>query len=188
MILTWIANLQANTFDSTYIKDPYFQKLLKTNSQVPIFYNEQVRKQIGNYLKNLNNSTSILIGKTQYYQQLYGAYFDQAGIPKQLLLASAAFCNSDPLFVDPDGGSGMWSMSYAIAKKYKLRMHLDGARLLNALVEQKISPDEYVKDFNTVSFCFSKGMGCPLGSVLLGSEEDIWYARNLRKMLGGGMR
>ena len=120
MILTWIANLQANTYDSTYIKDPYFQKLLKTSSQVPIFYNEQVRKQIGNYLKNLNNSTSILIGKTQYYQQLYGPYFDQAGIPKQLFLASAAFCNSDPLFVDPDGGSGMWSMSYAIAKKYKL--------------------------------------------------------------------
>ena len=51
MILTWIANLHANTYDSTYIKDPYFQKLLKTNSQVPIFYNEQVRKQIGNYLK-----------------------------------------------------------------------------------------------------------------------------------------
>ena len=75
-----------------------------------------------------------------------------------------------------------------IAKKAKLRMHLDGARLLNALVEQKIEPHEYVEDFNTVSFCLSKGMGCPLGSVLLGSEEDIWYARNIRKLVGGGMR
>jgi membrane-bound lytic murein transglycosylase D len=137
MILTWIANLQANTYDSTYIKDPYFQKLLKTNSQVPIFYNEQVRKQIGNYLKNLNNSTSILIGKTQYYQQLYGPYFDQAGIPKQLFLASAAFCNSDPLYVDPDGGSGMWSMSYAIAKKYKLNS--------NSYVDFRRNPDKSSK-------------------------------------------
>ena len=46
----------------------------------------------------------------------------------------------------------------------------------------------YAEDFNTVSFCFSKGMGCPVGSVLVGSEEDMWYARNMRKMLGGGMR
>jgi threonine aldolase len=67
-------------------------------------------------------------------------------------------------------------------------MHLDGARLLNALVEQKIEPDVYANDFNTVSFCLSKGMGCPLGSVLLGTEKDIWFARNIRKMIGGGMR
>jgi threonine aldolase len=75
-----------------------------------------------------------------------------------------------------------------IAKKAKLRLHLDGARLFNALVEQKISPKEYCADFDTVSFCLSKGMGCPLGSVLMGSEEDIYYARNIRKMVGGGMR
>jgi len=67
-------------------------------------------------------------------------------------------------------------------------MHLDGARLLNALVEQEIAPEVYCSDFNTVSFCLSKGMGCPIGSVLLGSEKDIWYARNMRKMLGGGLR
>ena len=65
---------------------------------------------------------------------------------------------------------------------------MDGARLLNALIEQGVSASEYCADFNTVSFCLSKGMGCPVGSVLLGSEEDIWYARNLRKMVGGGMR
>ena len=75
-----------------------------------------------------------------------------------------------------------------IAKKAKLRMHLDGARLLNALVEQKVAPDVYCKEFDTVSFCLSKGMGCPLGSVLLGTEEDMWYAKNIRKLIGGGMR
>lgn len=67
-------------------------------------------------------------------------------------------------------------------------MHLDGARLLNALVEQKIAPDVYVSEFNTLSFCLSKGMGCPVGSVMLGTEEDVWFARNMRKMVGGGMR
>lgn len=77
---------------------------------------------------------------------------------------------------------------HKIAKKNKLRMHLDGARLLNALVEQDITPADYCEQFNTVSFCLSKGMGCPLGSVLLGSEKDIWFARNMRKMVGGGMR
>ena len=75
-----------------------------------------------------------------------------------------------------------------IAKKSKLRMHLDGARLLNALVEQDIKPEVYASEFNTVSFCLSKGMGCPLGSVMLGTEKDVWFARNMRKMLGGGMR
>lgn len=75
-----------------------------------------------------------------------------------------------------------------LVRKNKLRFHLDGARLLNALVETGVSPSEYVEDFDTVSFCLSKGMGCPLGSVLLGTEKDIFEARNLRKMLGGGMR
>lgn len=75
-----------------------------------------------------------------------------------------------------------------LAKKHKVRMHLDGARILNALVEQKISPKEYVEDFDTVSFCLSKGMGCPLGSVLMGTKKDIAFANNMRKMVGGGMR
>ena len=45
-----------------------------------------------------------------------------------------------------------------------------------------------VKDFDTVNFCFSKGMGCPFGSMVIGSESDIEYARVVRKMLGGGLR
>lgn len=149
MILTWMANAQANTTDSTYIKDPYFQKLIKTNSQVPIFYNDQVRKQIGNYLKNINNSTAILIGKTQYYQQLYGQLFDQAAVPKQLFLATAAFCNSDPSYVDPDGGSGLWGITYAISKKYKLNS--------NSYVDERRNPSKssqvavnYFKDLNVI--------------------------------------
>ena len=67
-------------------------------------------------------------------------------------------------------------------------MHLDGARLLNAMVETKQDVKEYAAEFDTVSFCLSKGLGCPIGSILMGSEKEIWEARNLRKMLGGGMR
>jgi threonine aldolase len=75
-----------------------------------------------------------------------------------------------------------------IAKKRKLRMHLDGARCLNAATYLKIDPAEMVEDFNTVNLCLSKGLGCPIGSLLIGSHEDIDHARALRKMLGGQMR
>ena len=67
-------------------------------------------------------------------------------------------------------------------------MHLDGARLLNALITSGDDPKVYAEDFESVSFCFSKGMGCPIGSVLVGSKEDMIFARDIRKMLGGGMR
>ena len=82
---------QAESHDSSYLKDPYFVKLLKTNSQVPIFYNDQVKRQIANYIRNLNNSTAILIGKTQYYNQLYNSNFETSGVPKQLFLSIPAY-------------------------------------------------------------------------------------------------
>ena len=67
-------------------------------------------------------------------------------------------------------------------------MHLDGARILNAMIYTGDDPADYCKPFDTVSICFSKGLGSPIGSVVVGSEKDIWYAKNIRKMLGGGMR
>ena len=67
-------------------------------------------------------------------------------------------------------------------------MHLDGARIFNALLYTGDDIIPYCKPFNTINFCFSKSMGCPIGSVLLGSAEDMHFAKNLRKMLGGGTR
>jgi len=67
-------------------------------------------------------------------------------------------------------------------------MHLDGARLLNALLYTGDDIKTFSKSFNTISFCFSKGMGCPIGSVLLGTAEDMQFAKSIRKMLGGGTR
>ena len=73
----------------------------------------------------------------------------------------------------------------AIANKHKLRMHLDAARGLNAAVALNIDPAIMVKDFDNVNFCLSKGMGCPIGSIIIGSSKEIEHERVLRKMLRG---
>ncbi len=74
------------------------------------------------------------------------------------------------------------------ARKRGLALHLDGARLWNASVASGLSVAELAAPFDTVSVCFSKGLGAPVGSALAGSEELIGRAHRFRKMLGGGMR
>lgn len=75
-----------------------------------------------------------------------------------------------------------------MAGKHNIKTHLDGARIFNASAETGISLKEYAENFDSVSFCFSKGLGCPVGSILCGSRELIDKARKWRKILGGGMR
>ena len=67
-------------------------------------------------------------------------------------------------------------------------LHLDGARLMNALVETNIDPKIYAAEFDSISLCLSKGLGAPVGSVLVGSKEFIKKSRRVRKVFGGGMR
>jgi threonine aldolase len=74
------------------------------------------------------------------------------------------------------------------ARENQLAMHLDGARLMNAVVATGKPAREWAQHFDTVSICFSKGLGAPVGSALAGSAEDIRHARALRKLFGGGMR
>lgn len=69
-----------------------------------------------------------------------------------------------------------------------LPLHLDGARLMNALVETKIDPKVYAAEFDSISLCLSKGLGAPVGSVLIGTKDFIKKARRVRKVFGGGMR
>ncbi|MGN6266121.1 MAG: threonine aldolase family protein [Ginsengibacter sp.] len=69
-----------------------------------------------------------------------------------------------------------------------LLLHLDGARLFNALIAKNESPKEYGAIFNSISVCLSKGLGAPVGSVLLGTKDFIEKARRIRKVFGGGMR
>lgn len=75
-----------------------------------------------------------------------------------------------------------------VCKKNNLKLHLDGARIFNALEESGDSPEEIAKYFDSISICFSKGLGCPVGSVLVGDKEFIKKARRVRKLFGGGMR
>jgi threonine aldolase len=69
-----------------------------------------------------------------------------------------------------------------------LKFHLDGARLFNALVETNETPADYGHLFNSISICISKGLGAPVGSVLIGNKDFISRARRIRKVFGGGMR
>ena len=75
-----------------------------------------------------------------------------------------------------------------LARNRKLALHLDGARLWNASVATGIAPREYARFFDTVSVCFSKGLGAPVGSALTGTRTIIESARKYRKIFGGGMR
>ncbi len=69
-----------------------------------------------------------------------------------------------------------------------LKLHLDGARLFNALVARGEEPAWYGKQFHSISVCLNKGLGCPIGSMLAGSASFIREARRVRKVFGGGMR
>jgi len=91
------------------------------------------------------------------------------------------------------GGGLVWDSSELAAvlgasRELGLRTHLDGARLWNAAAASGTSEAELARGFDTISVCLSKGLGAPIGSLLVGSAGDIARARHVRKMLGGGMR
>ncbi len=91
------------------------------------------------------------------------------------------------------GGGSIWPVEQIAevseaARQAGLRMHMDGARLWNASAATGIPESKYAGYFDSVSVCFSKGLGAPVGSALAGGEEFIARARRIRKMFGGGMR
>lgn len=75
-----------------------------------------------------------------------------------------------------------------VCQDYNLKYHLDGARLWNALVAKNQNPKDFGNLFDTISVCLSKGLGAPVGSVLVGSAEDMKKAMRIRKLFGGNMR
>lgn len=75
-----------------------------------------------------------------------------------------------------------------VCKQHNLKYHLDGARIFNAIVENDYTPLDLGKLFDSISVCLSKGLGAPVGSLLLGDKEFIRKARRVRKVFGGGMR
>jgi len=75
-----------------------------------------------------------------------------------------------------------------LANKHQIIMHVDGARLWNACIATGLSLEEYSKNFDSVSLCLSKGLGAPVGSILVGNKDFIDKARQYRKLFGGGWR
>lgn len=91
------------------------------------------------------------------------------------------------------GGGACWDFEEIlkikkICKNNDLALHLDGARLFNALVAKNETPEQYGKVFDTISICLSKGLGAPVGSLLLGTKKHIEKALRVRKLFGGAMR
>lgn len=91
------------------------------------------------------------------------------------------------------GGGACWDFEELrkirkVCDRHNLKYHLDGARLWNALVKKGEDPKAYGQLFDTISVCLSKGLGCPVGSVLVGSKDAIDKAIRIRKIFGGGMR
>lgn len=91
------------------------------------------------------------------------------------------------------GGGAVWPLEQIIrvtkkAREQQLRLHLDGARVWNACIATGVKPAEYARHFDTVSCCFSKGLGAPAGSAVAGDNETIFRVHRFRKMFGGAMR
>ncbi|WP_223034281.1 threonine aldolase family protein [Hanstruepera marina] len=91
------------------------------------------------------------------------------------------------------GGGSLWDFDElkkirTVCDDHNLGYHLDGARIWNALVEKKETPKQYGELFDTISVCLSKGLGCPIGSVLIGDEAIMEDAVRVRKVFGGNMR
>jgi threonine aldolase len=110
---------------------------------------------------------------------------DDIHFPPTQLVALENTCNK--------GGGSIWEMEEiekisSFCKQKKLPLHLDGARIFNALVESKTTAAEMGQHFDSISLCLSKGLGAPVGSLLIASKPFIKQARRIRKLFGGGMR
>jgi threonine aldolase len=91
-------------------------------------------------------------------------------------------CNGYPLDADYMQAAG------EIARRQKLKIHVDGARIFNAAIALNVNPKDLVAEADSVSFCLSKGLAAPVGSVICGAQNFIDKARRARKVVGGGMR
>jgi threonine aldolase len=122
--------------------------------------------------------------------------FTEANIEEVLRPADVHFAPTRLVCVENThnrGGGSIWPLESinqvaSTAQKHGLKLHMDGARIWNAAIATSIAEKEYAAHFDSVSVCFSKGLGAPVGSALAGSSEFIQRARRVRKLFGGGMR
>jgi threonine aldolase len=123
-------------------------------------------------------------------------FFTAADVSAAIRPVECHFAQSGLVLVENThnrGGGSVWPLEAiaaieSTARQHGLKMHLDGARLMNATVASGLDAADYAKHFDTVSICFSKGLGAPVGSALAGRKEVIARAHRFRKMFGGAMR
>lgn len=146
------------------------------------------QSEVGGYAYNSRVGVKLLHGENGKItgEQVKNAINpDYDWVPKSSLVVVENTCNK--------GGGSIYTLEELrpiskVCRENGLNLHLDGARVFNALVETGDSPLEYGKVFDSISICLSKGLGCPVGSLLLGNQQFIKQARRLRKAMGGGMR
>lgn len=125
-----------------------------------------------------------------------GGVFEPEQVDEAVRPHSAHFARSRILLIENThnrGGGTIWPLETIRkvtdrARAHGLICHMDGARLWNACAATGVSPAEYAACFDTVSCCFSKGLGAPAGSAVVGSPDVIWRVHRFRKMFGGAMR
>lgn len=151
-------------------------------------YSHIYQYETGGYAGNAGVGINLIEGTNgkitaEQLQAAVKPVFDWLPISKLVVLENT--CNK--------GGGSYYTLEEirpirAICQKNGLALHLDGARLFNALVETGERTEEVGELFDSISICLSKGLGAPVGSVLIGDKEFIRQARRFRKVMGGGMR
>jgi threonine aldolase len=151
--------------------------------------------------------------KSHIHQSEGGSYAFHSGVTVNLLRGDYGLVNADMVerAIRPQfdwtarstlvvlentcnhGGGSFYTLKQVkpiakVCKKRGLKLHLDGARLFNALVETGETPEQWGQTFDSISICLSKGLGAPVGSLLIGEKDFIRQARRFRKIFGGGMR
>lgn len=142
----------------------------------------------GGIARNSGVSTRLLYGDRGRFSSqdvLQNINPDDEHFPITSLVSIENTCNR--------GGGSIWDFEDVkriaeVCADHNLKFHLDGARLFNALAETDESPSDYGKFFHSISICLSKGLGSPIGSLLLGNRDFIHKARRVRKVFGGAMR
>ena len=144
--------------------------------------------EAGGYSFNSGASINLIKGQNgkitaEQIKDVIKPVFDW--LPRSRLVVIENTCNK--------GGGSYYTADelkpiHALCKKMGLRLHLDGARIFNAIVETRNKPTAIGKLFDSISICLSKGLGAPVGSLLIGNQEFIKKARRVRKVMGGGMR
>jgi len=151
-------------------------------------YSHVYQYETGGYAYNSGVAINPLIGKNgKINSALIEANLkgDYDWLPNSALVVLENSCNK--------GGGSFYTLDEikpirALCLEKGLKLHLDGARLFNVLVETGESCFDVGQQFDSISICISKGLGAPVGSLLIGNEADMKFARRLRKVMGGGMR